>query len=169
MRNLISVGDTVKFHQAENEYEVLALLADNKLKLVADKFECIIDIDDITQVNGFRKTRPTYYQPRLTVEQFEEEGQIASFDVYRNYENAYMDFPDTIIDVYHGSDIECHTFIDDESGESPTYYVDVPNPYDGGDEFTNLYTSHDKSDCILFAQLHFHADVNGMISMISES
>lgn len=143
-------------------------LPENKVLVKINGMEITIDKDEIIQVDGYPRKKPVYFQPRLTQEEMDETG-VSSFDVYRHFENAKGDFPDSVIDRYEGSDIEDHSYIDDADGRSTTYYVDVPNPNEGGDEFTNIYTCFDKDEAILFARINYNADENGLISLISES
>lgn len=127
-----------------------------------------IDADDIVEVEGFKRPQPVYFQPRWTQEELDEAG-FHSSDVYRSFDNAKIDYPDHVIDKFQGSDIEEHSMIDDGNGSSETFYVDVPNYNTSKDEYLNIYTTHHRPDALLYAHLIFHADENGMISIISHS
>jgi len=52
-----------------------------------------------------------YYQPVLTREEWET-GKLASFQVYRNQENAKRDYPNHEIKQYNGDEIENYSFVD---------------------------------------------------------
>jgi hypothetical protein len=139
----------------------------NKVTIKVNRRKVNVDKDDIVEVDGHERKRPTYYQPRLNDEEFEKHD-LTSSDVYREFDNAREEFPNTIIDKFVGSEIENHTFVDDENHETPTYYVDVPKLSDF-QEFINIYSTHHRPDALLFARLFLHADENGMISLISQS
>lgn len=143
-------------------------LGENKLLIKVKGKKMTVDQDDVIQVDGFPRKKPVYFQPRLTDEEMAE-ADFNSFDVYRHFENAKEDFPDSVIDRYEGSDIEDHQYVDDNDGRSTNYYVDVPNPDVDGDDFKNVYQCFDRDEAILYARLNWGADENGMISIISQS
>lgn len=129
----------------------------------------IMDVsqDDVVEINSIPRPLVPYYQPRLSDEAMHESG-LFSFDVYRHFVNCKEDFPDAVIDVYTGSDIEEHNFVDDADGRSGEHFVDMPNHDDSGDN-SNLFITFSESDALVFARVHFQADVNGMICILSNS
>lgn len=108
-----------------------------------------------------------YFQPVLTEKEWET-GDLSTFMVYRNLDNAKEDYPNKIIAAYKTGDIEQPTFVDDEDGRCITYYVDIP-PTNGRSEWTNIYETFDKDEAYKFAKDNFGADENGMICIISKS
>jgi hypothetical protein len=126
--------------------------------------------DNIVMVNGYSRVRPTYYQPRLTEEEWEAE-ELDSHQVYRDLRNLIADYPERGVFIMEGGEVEDFECVDDEEGITQTYYVDVPNPKypSQEDEFTNVYTTNHKPDAILYAQLFYNADENGRVSLISGS
>lgn len=111
-------------------------------------------------ING----KEVFYQPIMSGKELEKHD-LASFMVYRNYENAKQDFPDIPIGAFTEDDIENPTFID-EDDRTVTFYVDIPQ--EGTDEWKNIESFKNREDAIAFAQEKFGADENGMVSLISE-
>jgi hypothetical protein len=56
--------------------------------------------------------KPAYYQPILSNVEWES-GKLASFMVYKHYENAKRDYPHHTIGAYEEGDIEEPTFVDE--------------------------------------------------------
>lgn len=56
--------------------------------------------------------QPAYYQPILSNLEWES-GELASFMVYKHYENAKRDYPHHTIGAYQEGDIEEPTFVDE--------------------------------------------------------
>lgn len=123
-----------------------------------------INRNDVRNLAGKERSAISYFQPRLTDEQWES-GQLNSFDVYRHHENVKEDFPDAVIDIYRNGDIENPTFIDDEDGRSPEYEVSVPKHNEDTQIF---FTSNDKEEAKLFAQIFLFSDSEGRIETISK-
>ncbi len=107
-----------------------------------------------------------YYQPILTEKEWGE-TDLHSFEVYHTYEHAKKDFPNNIIGAYSGDEIENPTYRYDD--ETPLFYVDVPNSDISDEGWINVKTFETRQDAIDFAKEHFHADDNGMVSLISQS
>jgi hypothetical protein len=123
------------------------------------------NLDDIVEVNGHRRPKPVYYQPRWTQEELDEAEFNSNF-VYREYRNAKEDYPDHVIDEFRGGEIEDPEFIDDLDDRTPTFAVDLPQGHT--EEWTNVYTTHHKPDAIVYAQYYYGADENGMVTLISQ-
>ena len=150
--------------------KIIQFLSGNKVVVKPSKrgFETqTFDMDNIIQINGISRPIIPYFQPRLTDEQWET-GELSSFDVYRHFKHCKEDYPDVIIDTFVGSQIEDHTFVDDIDYRSTEHFVDMPNHDNNGDS-SNLYQTFSEIDAKVFAQVHFGADVNGMICILSQS
>jgi hypothetical protein len=129
--------------------------------------EMRVDMDDVIEINGITKSRPVYYQPRLSDAEWAL-GTLRSYEVYRNHKNCKEDYPDSIIDRFIGSDIENHQYVDDLDYRNTEYFVDVPNPDDSGDS-TNVFSTYCEDEARVFAQVHFLANEFGFINLISQS
>jgi hypothetical protein len=110
--------------------------------------------------------KTVFYQPILTDTEFAQQ-ELASFMVYRSFENAKKDFPDKTIGAFTEDEIEEPTFIDDEDDRTPTYYVDIPQA--DKEEWYNVDSFKSKQEALAFAKEKFGADENGMISLLSRS
>lgn len=53
--------------------------------------------------------------------------------------------------------------------EPITFYVDIPNPDIDKDEMINVSSFESRKEAINFARIHFGADKNGCISLISQA
>lgn len=104
------------------------------------------------------------FQPILTVEEWET-GDLASFMVYRYYDNAREDYPKHTIAVYDISEIVDPTFVDDEDERTLDFIVDVPDT-DG--KWIEVDTFKTKDEAISYAMNKFGADKDGNINLISE-
>jgi len=93
--------------------------------------------------------------------------------VYREYENAVSDFPNRTIAAVDITPMgetfraEIMIVVDDDDDRTPTFYVDIPPT--NGDEWTNIESFKYRPDAIEFAKERFHADDNGMVSLVSQS
>lgn len=88
--------------EAEKVLDIMDESADSSLGVTWD------DVDNA--IVKYLKGR-AYYQPVLTREEWET-GKLASFQVYRNQENAKRDYPNHEIKQYNGDEIENYSFVD---------------------------------------------------------
>jgi hypothetical protein len=173
--DLFQLGQEVTVYYAEDKTYVEGFIKlidenENKLLIKPVKAEHPIrkaDMDDVVSINDIPRARPVYYQPRLSDEEWAT-GKLSSFEVYRHYEHCKEDYPDNIIDRYVGSEIENHSYVDDEDYRSQEFFVDMPNHDDSGDS-SNMYATFCEEDARVFAQVHFGADENGFINILSNS
>ena len=107
-----------------------------------------------------------YYQPVLTKEEWET-SELFSFMVYRSLANAKQDYPKHIIAAYVEGEIENPTFVDDMDERTLTFYVDIPSSE--SEEWITIETFKSHTEAVIYAQMRFNADENGMISLISQS
>ncbi len=126
-----------------------------------------ISIANIVEVEGIMVNKPKYYQPRLSDSELVDSDFEDNY-VYRHFENAKQDYPNHVIDVLKGDDIERPIYIDDDDGRSIKYYVDIPQK-GRSDEFQNAFESFSKDDVLLYARLYYNADANGNINLISNA
>jgi hypothetical protein len=123
-----------------------------------------INRNEVYLLGGKPRSRATYYQPVLKDEEWGE--VLHSFEVYRDFKNAKHDFPDRVIDIYTGNEIENPTYVDDDDERNTLYEVSVPTKYNIDNNV--FFSSYDKEEVLLFAQLYLGADERGNVNCISE-
>jgi hypothetical protein len=107
-----------------------------------------------------------YYQPILSNEEWES-GELSSFMVYRELKNAKLDYPNHQIAAFLDDDIEEPTFVVDEDDRTINYYVDIPQM--DREEWLNVQSFKSKQEAIDYAIEHYGADIEGNVSLISQS
>jgi hypothetical protein len=162
-RQGIIVDDDPKEHTLT--MQVVASYTQNEKNEELKGKEVTINRNEVYLLGGKPRSRATYYQPRL--ENDEWGVLLHSFEVYRDYKNAKSDFPDRVIDIYTGNDIENPTYVDDDGGYNNTLYeVSVPAKYNTDSKI--FFSSYDKEEAVLFAQLYLGADEHGNLNCISK-
>ena len=110
-----------------------------------------------------------YYQPRLSKQEWES-GELSSFEVYRYFENARLDYPDHEIVAYCGDDIENPTYADDNDHRSQTFYVDIPVVVDSDDTdetWTNVAEFKTYEEAVELVQKRYGADKFGRVGLVT--
>lgn len=113
------------------------------------------------------KNKEVFYQPIMTAEEFIK-NDLASFMVYRKFENAKTDYPKHTIGAFTENEIEEPTFVDDEDDRTETFYVDVP-PSNGSDEWHIVTSFKTKQEAVDFAKEKFGADNEGNVCLVNAS